>query len=161
MYAYFDSSQFPLVIIRFRKLRSQEEFDQYLKDSDQLYKYAGSQNKKMFVVFDFTRSPFPGMNYLNQMANYMKLRREWAKKYINKTTFVIPSWVARSFLAMLFNLQPPVNEYQTFDNVVDAVKWLGFDPKKLTLHNLPLGQNSNSSTIQTLSGGMEAKDVKK
>lgn len=122
MFATFDYTRFPkFVVVKFQGVPdSQTEFDTFIANFQDMYR------KKiiMSLIFDARNIQWIPMNYLFQLASFMKVTAPLAKQYLQKSAIIVTSPLMQVGLDMLFQMQPPMSLTKTFTDKKDALRWI-------------------------------------
>lgn len=120
-YATVDSTQFPLIRVRFTGEKATEEnFLLYLREVESIY----DRKSSIGILFDATQASFPGLKYQNIQARWLKDHKQLMEKYCAGTAYVIPNVLIRQILKAIFTLQQQPIPYTVCGERAEAEKWL-------------------------------------
>ena len=120
-YATIDSTQFPLILVRFTGEKATDEnFPLYLQEVEAVY----DRKNKIGILFDATEATLPGLKYQKMQAQWLKDHKSLMQNYCAGTTYVIPNLVIRNVLKGIFALQNQPVPYTVCGNMGEAEEWL-------------------------------------
>lgn len=120
-YATIDSSEFPLIRVRFTGEKSTDEnFQLYLKEVERAY----DRENKIGILFDASQATLPGINHQKMQAQWLKDHKSLMQNYCAGTAYVIPNLVIRNVLKAIFALQKQPVPYRVCRDVSEAEEWL-------------------------------------
>ena len=120
-YATIDSTQFPLILVRFTGEKATDEnFPLYLQEVEAVY----DRKNKIGILFDATEATLPGLKYQKMQAQWLKDNKSLMQNYCVGTAYVIPNLVIRNVLKAIFALQNQPVPYRICRDVSEAEEWL-------------------------------------
>lgn len=114
MFANFDFSKFPIVIVNFSEnIESNEDFQNFLDIWLSLY-----DDKKEFIfIFNTVNVGFPPIKYCFKMASFIKKIRRRNPQYLKRSIIIVKNQRVINLLNFIFFMQPPVAPVNlTYDN---------------------------------------------
>jgi len=104
MYANFDSTNLPVIIITFSDAepKSVAEFAQYLDHMLSFYK----ENEKLVLIFDSTKAKYLSTEYRIMQGKWMKQNKDVIAKQAQKMIFIIPSLAINLLFRTILAIQP-------------------------------------------------------
>lgn len=120
MYAQFDRTNFPLIIVSFTgEKESPENFDAYLAGLHANY----DREEAFALVFDATQAPTPNPIYQQKQAKWMKQHEALITTYCRGVAYVMPNGLLRGVLKMIFSLQKNPVPFKVMANLEEGRKW--------------------------------------
>ena len=120
-YAVVDSSQFPLIQVRFTGAKATEEnFPLYLKEVEAAY----DRENRIGILFDASHATFPGLKYQKMQARWLKDHKQLMENYCAGTAYVIPNALIRNVLKAIFALQKQPVPYAVCGEIEEGEAWL-------------------------------------
>ena len=105
MWANYDCSNFPIVLVKFSNtIESNEDFSQFLKKWIFLY-----DGKKDFTfIFDTIDVGIPNMKYCYKMTKFISSLKKFKHQYLQKSLIIVSNKYIKYLLNLIFRLQKPV-----------------------------------------------------
>jgi hypothetical protein len=120
-YTEIDTSQFPLVRVRFTGHDANvENFQAYLDSLEKAY----SLGPSLGIIFDATHAILPKLAFQNMQAQWLRLHSEMIRTKCVGTAYVITKPVLRTMLRLIFALQEQPTPYVVSPSVASAEKWV-------------------------------------
>src|SRR6056297_806352 len=120
-YATIDSTQFPLILVRFTGEKATDEnFPLYLQEVEAAY----DRKNKIGILFDATEATLPGLKYQKMQAQWLKDHKSLMQNYCAVTTYVIPHLMTRDVLKGIFALQNQPVPCTVCGNMGEGEEWL-------------------------------------
>ncbi len=115
-----DRSQDLLVVIRFHRLPSDDEFRKYLADYSQVL-----ENGQRFAAVFVTKPEMPMTppRHVRLQAEFMKLNRDKIAERVVGVAFALPSALMRSVLRGILMLQPMPCQHTVVATESEGVSW--------------------------------------
>lgn len=140
MFAKFDLSLFPVVIIKFDSLEiNDENFQLFLDNWEKLY----LTEKDFTLVFDTTNMSIPNLKYCFRMSMFIKKIRRFNPQYLKKSVINVQNNTICNMLEFVFYLQPPVapvyitkNEIGNIIENIETSNNLEYIENKLNIVNI-------------------------
>ncbi len=121
LYAEFDRSNFPLIIINFTgKSETNGNFQIYLDELGENYK----RKEKFSLVFELTKAPIPKVSFQLKQANWMKENEPNIVKYCQGCAYIIPGLVMRNILKFIFSIQKNPVQFKVFSTIEEGKTWV-------------------------------------
>lgn len=120
MAIHIDDSRFPLVVIRYVGSTSDQEFEQYLSQMEELVLARRATNA---VILDASKADAASATQRRMQAEWMKAHETTLRRYSVGNAFVITSTVVRGALTAIFWLQPPAVPSDVFSTYAAAEAW--------------------------------------
>jgi hypothetical protein len=114
MFANFDFSKFPIVIVNFNEnIENNLDFQNFLDIWLSLY-----DDKKEFIfIFNTVNVGFPPIKYCFKMASFIKKIRRRNPQYLKRSIIIVKNQRVINLLNFIFFMQPPVAPVNlTYDN---------------------------------------------
>lgn len=142
MFANFNLSLFPIVIIEFDSSEiNDENFQLFLDNWEKLY----LTKKDFTLVFDTTNMSIPNLKYCFRMSMFIKKIRKFNPQYLKKSIINVKNNTICNMLEFIFYLQPPVAPvYITkneINNIIENIE---------TSNNLEYIDNNKLNTINII-----------
>ena len=104
-WASFDTSTFPVVKVYMkRNISSDEEFDNFLQDWENLYK----RNQNFVLFFDTSDVGFVSMKYAFRMRGFIRRLKTQFPDLLDRSLIKVRSGWVRFLLKIIFSLEKPV-----------------------------------------------------
>jgi len=119
-YADFDTTEFPIVFIRFTGEPSTDQnFQEYLNGLDALY-----EREELFaIVFDATEAAIPSLRHQKMQAYWLRNNTELVKSYCKGTAYIILKSTTRAILKLIFAITPQPVPYKIVVTEKDGRNW--------------------------------------
>lgn len=133
MFANFDYSYFPYVIVKLNKtIKDEEDFNYLLDKWTELY-----EKKENFIfVFDTTNVGCPPIKYCFKLSNFIKKLKKRKEQYLKKSIIIVKSKIVKYLLEFIFKLQGPVADVYIISNdlneTIEILKEKQFDKLNIT-----------------------------
>lgn len=114
-----DDSQWPLAVLRFDGVGSDDDFVAMLAGLDQLY----ARGRRFALVMDATRAGTPPASQRKLMADWLRANTHLIEQWCVGTAYVIRSPAVRGVLTAIFWLQPQPAPWEVFGLRRDAEGW--------------------------------------
>lgn len=120
-YAIVDTSKFPIVVVTFTgKKATLENFTLYLEELISIYEV----QEKLALIFDATTAIVPGLKFQKLQADWLKENESLMKNYCIGTAYVIPNFLIRGVLNIIFSFQRQPVPYTICLALEEANKWI-------------------------------------
>ena len=118
MFANFDLSLFPIVIVDFNNSDiDDQQFDLFLNNWESLYQ----SNKNFTLVFDTSNMSIPNLKYCLKMSIFIKKIRNFNPQYLEKSIIIVKNRIISNMIELVFYLQPPVAPVYLTDTSKDMI----------------------------------------
>lgn len=114
-----DESRFPLVVVTFREVADDREFDAYLDRMSALVR----RQKKNVVILDASEAGAAPASQRKKQADWITQNSELLRAHSLGTAFVISSPLVRGMLTAIFWLQPMPNPHAVVGTYAEAERW--------------------------------------
>lgn len=114
-----DRSRFPLVIVRFRDALVPGEFEEYLRQLDEVY----AQKQKFALIVDSIGGAAPTATQRKLQADWIRDRSAMIRQYNAGTAFVLDSMLLRGSLTAILWLQPLPCPHFVCAELSEALRW--------------------------------------
>lgn len=119
-YATIDTSQHPLIIIKFsEKEPTRAEFEEYLKSMESLY----GTHSDFVIILDASATKYLSSELRIRQGQWMKEKEEIIKKSCKGMAFIIPSAMVRMLFNAIMLVQKLPAPHSIHSNFEDAKKW--------------------------------------
>lgn len=118
MFANFNLSLFPIVIIEFDSSEiNDENFQLFLDNWEKLY----LTKKDFTLVFDTKNMSIPNLKYCFRMSMFIKKIRKFNPQYLKKSIINVKNNTICNMLEFVFYLQPPVATVYIIQNEINNI----------------------------------------
>lgn len=119
-YAEFDTSDFPILLVRFTgEASTDQNFKEYLDQLDDIY-----LRKELFsIVFDATNAALPSLRHQKMQAYWLRDNKELVESYCKGTAYVILKPATRAILKLIFAIYPQPVPYKIVVTESDGRNW--------------------------------------
>ena len=118
MFANFNLSLFPIVIIEFDSSEiNDENFQLFLDNWEKLY----LMEKDFTLVFDTANMSIPKLKYCFKMSMFIKKIRKFNPQYLKKSIINVKNNTITNMLEFIFYLQPPVAPVYITQNEINNI----------------------------------------
>jgi hypothetical protein len=117
--AWFDSSQWPLLLVTLPQTQTDQDVECYLRE---LAKFRG-RKEPYVIVLDAGASMGFTPRQRQMQGEYVRAGIEESRTYLRAIAFVASSSWRRGMLTAVFWLQPPPGDYLIFSSRDEALPW--------------------------------------
>jgi len=108
----FDFSLFPIIKIKFNNNLSDSQFNQFLKDWEDIYSF-----KKNFIMIFYTDNlSSPALLQCYKIASFIQKLKEKYDKLLSKSIFIINNYIVEKLLYFIFFIQKPISDIYIIKN---------------------------------------------
>jgi hypothetical protein len=120
MYATFDRTGFPVIIVAFTgEKETPENFQEYLDGLYQNY----DRKEPFSLVFDAKDAPTPSPTYQAKQATWMKAHETLIQTHCRGVAYVMPNAFMRNVLKLIFKIQDNPVPFKVFANREEGIDW--------------------------------------
>lgn len=112
MWAKYDYSNFPIVVVKFESdVDSEEDINQFLDEWLLLY-----DNKKNFTfVLDTTNMGLIKLKYCNKIRKFVKSIKELDSQYLEKSLVIVSNKAVKHLINFIFKFQKPISNLYIYN----------------------------------------------
>jgi len=119
-WAFFDTSTFPVVKVYMNKnINSDEEFDNFLKDWEDLYK----RNQNFVLFFDTTDVGLVSMKYAFRMRSFIRRLKTNFPDLLDRSLIKVNSGWVRFLLRVMFTFEKPVADVYVHSGIEETINY--------------------------------------
>ena len=112
MWAKYDYSKLPVVIVKFESdIKSEEDINKFLDEWMLLY-----DNKKNFTfVLDTTNMGIIKLKYCNKIRKFVKSMKELNNQYLEKSLVIVSNKAVNHLINFIFKFQKPISNLYLYN----------------------------------------------
>lgn len=119
-YADFDTSDFPVVLVRFTGVASTDQnFQEYLDKLKDIY----LRKEPFSIVFDAINAALPSLRHQKMQAYWLRDNKELVETYCKGTAYIILKPTTRAILKLIFAIYPQPVPYKIVVTEKDGRNW--------------------------------------
>jgi hypothetical protein len=120
MYAKFDQTKAPLIIIEFTGEKANvQNFANYLKGLEANY----ARKESIALVFDARKALDLNPLYQMKQAYWLRQNKDVIERYCQGVAYVVPNSFLRTMLGLVFKIQPSPVPFKVFENLDAGLVW--------------------------------------
>jgi len=120
MYAKFDQTKAPLIIIEFTGEKANaQNFADYLKGLEANY----ARKESIALVFDARKALDLNPLYQMKQAYWLRQNKDVIERYCQGVAYVVPNSFLRTMLGLVFKIQPSPVPFKVFENLDAGLVW--------------------------------------
>ena len=120
MYAKFDQTQAPVIIIEFTGEKANaQSFAHYLRGLEENY----ARQESIALVFDARKALDLNPLYQMKQAHWLRQNKELIERYCQGVAYVVPNSFLRTMLGLVFKIQPSPVPFKVFENLDVGLAW--------------------------------------
>lgn len=124
-WAQYDTSEFPLVKVTLKnKIRSDEEFDHFLQEWENLY----SKDESFTLYFDTTEVGMVGMKYAFRMRSFIRRLKSDYPRLLEKSYIRVNSKWVKFLLSIMFTMEKPVAPVYVYSGDIQDARMKVYNP---------------------------------
>ena len=119
MFAVFDESKFPIIIVKFNgTIDDPSEFNLFIDKWERIYSY----EKDFMFIFDTSNMENIGIKYSLLVANFIKELKKKKRQYLKKSLIIIKNTFIQKLLDIIFIFQKPLSYVYITSDDIDVIK---------------------------------------
>jgi hypothetical protein len=120
MYAKFDQTKAPLIIIEFTGEKANaQSFAHYLRSLEENY----AREEQIALVFDARKALDLNPLYQMKQAYWLRQNKALIERYCQGVAYVVPNSFLRTMLGLVFKIQPNPVPFKVFENLDAGLVW--------------------------------------
>jgi hypothetical protein len=120
MYAKFDQTQAPVIIIEFTGEKANaQSFAHYLRGLEDNY----ARRESIALVFDARKALDLNPLYQMKQARWLRKNKELIERYCQGVAYVVPNSFLRTMLGLVFKIQPSPVPFKVFESLDVGLAW--------------------------------------
>jgi hypothetical protein len=120
MYAKFDQTKAPLIIIEFTGEKANaQNFAHYLRSLEENY----ARKEQIALVFDARKALDLNPLYQMKQAYWLRQNKALIERYCQGVAYVVPNSFLRTMLGLVFKIQPNPVPFKVFSNLDAGLVW--------------------------------------
>ena len=136
MWANFDKTNFPKVVITLTGAIDEESFNHFITEWNSLIQ----NNENYYFIFETEKCEYVNINYLFKMAAFIKKIKALPEQKLQRSIIIIKNKALRTLLKLLFSVQSPTADVYVCNNSEEAymidtiIKSNGTIPKSISVY---------------------------
>ena len=136
MWADFDKTNFPKVVITLSGAIDEESFNHFIKEWTTLIQ----NNENYYFIFETEKCEYVNIKYLFKMAAFIKKIKVLPEQKLQRSIIIIKNKALRTLLKLLFSVQSPSADVYVCNNSEEAymidtiIKTNGTLPKSVPVY---------------------------
>ena len=106
MWADYDYSNFPTVLVKFNEnIEKEEQLNSFFQKWEELYE----KGENFTFVFDTSNISFIKLSYISKIRNFIKKMKRKPRQYLMKSLIIISNKYLKYLVNLIFKFQSPIS----------------------------------------------------